>query len=125
MKQLLQRKPAYRLGQGTSGAGAIKKHPWFAGFDWDAFVAKKLKAPYMPVVSRKQQLCRGLNQSRVVCMASPATATRFVLCLSRPLHCCAALLLLAQHTCTLASTFKTMRSVSVVVCLDPAGQVCC
>jgi hypothetical protein len=54
VKQLLQRKPAYRLGQGTSGAGAIKKHPWFAGFDWDAFVAKKLKAPYLPVVSRKQ-----------------------------------------------------------------------
>lgn len=50
VKQLLQRKPAYRLGQGTSGAGAIKKHPWFAGFDWDAFVAKKLKAPYLPVV---------------------------------------------------------------------------
>lgn len=52
MKQLLQRKPAYRLGQGASGPSAIKKHPWFNGFDWDAFVAKKLKAPYMPVVRR-------------------------------------------------------------------------
>lgn len=51
MKALLQRKPAYRLGQGTSGAAAIKKHPWFNGFDWDAFGAKKLKAPYLPVVS--------------------------------------------------------------------------
>lgn len=51
VKQLLQRKPAYRLGQGASGAGAIKKHPWFNGFDWDAFTAKKLKAPYIPVVS--------------------------------------------------------------------------
>lgn len=51
MKQLLQRKPAYRLGQGASGAGSIKKHPWFNGFDWEAFSSKKLKAPYMPVVS--------------------------------------------------------------------------
>jgi hypothetical protein len=51
VKQLLQRKPAYRLGQGVSGADAIKKHPWFNGFEWDAFVAKKLKAPFIPVVS--------------------------------------------------------------------------
>lgn len=51
VKQLLQRKPAYRLGQGASGAGSIKKHPWFNGFDWEAFSSKKLKAPYMPVVS--------------------------------------------------------------------------
>lgn len=51
VKQLLVRKPAYRLGSGTGGVAAIKKHPWFNGFDWDAFVAKKLKAPYLPVVS--------------------------------------------------------------------------
>jgi cGMP-dependent protein kinase len=44
------RKPAYRLGQGTAGTAAIKKHAWFAGFDWEGFAAKKLKAPYMPVV---------------------------------------------------------------------------
>jgi hypothetical protein len=56
IKQLLQRKPAYRLGQGASGAGAIKKHPWFNGFDWDAFTAKKLKAPYLAVVSSMQSV---------------------------------------------------------------------
>lgn len=51
VKQLLVRKPAYRLGEGAGGPAAIKKHPWFNGFDWDAFSARKLKAPYMPVVS--------------------------------------------------------------------------
>ncbi|WIA19038.1 hypothetical protein OEZ85_003698 [Tetradesmus obliquus] len=50
VKQLLVRKPAYRLGQGAGGVGDIKRHAWFAGFDWQAFEAKKLKAPYMPVV---------------------------------------------------------------------------
>jgi hypothetical protein len=44
------RKPAYRLGQGACGTADIKRHAWFAGFDWEAFAAKKLKAPYMPVV---------------------------------------------------------------------------
>jgi hypothetical protein len=50
VKQLLVRKPAYRLGQGTGGAANIKRHPWFNGFDWEAFSQKQLKAPYMPVV---------------------------------------------------------------------------
>jgi hypothetical protein len=50
VKQLLVRKPAYRLGQGAGGTADIKRHAWFAGFDWEAFAAKKLKAPYMPVV---------------------------------------------------------------------------
>lgn len=51
MKQLLVRKPAYRLGQGAGGTADIKRHPWFNGFDWEAFMAKKLKPPYLPVVS--------------------------------------------------------------------------
>lgn len=50
VKKLLVRKPAYRLGQGAGGATAIKRHAWFAGFDWAAFGKKKLKAPYVPVV---------------------------------------------------------------------------
>lgn len=50
VKQLLVRKPAYRLGQGSGGTADIKRHAWFASFDWEAFAAKKLKAPYMPVV---------------------------------------------------------------------------
>jgi hypothetical protein len=57
VKQLLVRKPAYRLGQGASGAGALKKHAWFGGFDWEAFVSKRMKPPYMPVVSLR--LCVG------------------------------------------------------------------
>lgn len=51
LSRLLVRKPAYRLGALAGGAEDIKKHPWFATFDWEAFKAKKLKPPYMPKVT--------------------------------------------------------------------------
>lgn len=119
VKQLLQRKPAYRLGQGTSHAGAIKKHPWFAGFDWDAFVAKKLKAPYMPVVSRKHGDLSGFKPE-------PETFLHLRRCYcnsfcSLPVEALASLCSVAAaaaaahvHSCT----FKTIRCVSVVVCVS-------
>jgi hypothetical protein len=72
VKALLQRKPAYRLGQGTSGAAAIKKHAWFNGFDWDAFGAKKLKAPYLPVVRKTSSHFAFILST---CLVSQGTST--------------------------------------------------
>lgn len=50
MKRLLVRRPALRLGVQAGGADDIKRHPWFTGFDWAAFEAHTLKAPYVPKV---------------------------------------------------------------------------
>ena len=51
VKQLLMHNPLQRLGMQKGGASDVKAHPWFAGFDWDAFAAKKLNAPHIPRVS--------------------------------------------------------------------------
>jgi len=50
IKKLLNRKPFKRLGMEKAGATAIKRHPWFKGFDWDALYEKKLAAPMVPVI---------------------------------------------------------------------------
>lgn len=26
----------------------MKEHPWFAGFDWESLITKKMKAPFVP-----------------------------------------------------------------------------
>jgi len=51
VKRLLVRRPALRLGVQAGGADDIKRHPWFGSFDWAAFEAKTMKAPYVPKVS--------------------------------------------------------------------------
>jgi hypothetical protein len=33
---------------GYFGAAAIKSHPWFSGFDWDALSNRDLTPPYIP-----------------------------------------------------------------------------
>jgi len=50
IKKLLHHKSTKRLGVVKGGAKLIKKHPWFKGFDWDALLAKKLKAPIVPKI---------------------------------------------------------------------------
>mmetsp|Transcript_20268 Transcript_20268/g.40158 ORF Transcript_20268/g.40158 Transcript_20268/m.40158 type:complete len:786 (+) Transcript_20268:29-2386(+) len=37
-----------RLGGGSAGASAIKSHKWFAKFDWEGLLWRKLKAPFIP-----------------------------------------------------------------------------
>ena len=46
INKLIQRKPANRLGK--EGPHIIKEHEWFAGFDWDALLEKRIKAPFTP-----------------------------------------------------------------------------
>ena len=46
INKLIQRKPANRLGK--EGPHIIKQHEWFAGFDWDALLEKRIQAPFTP-----------------------------------------------------------------------------
>jgi len=49
LTKLFQKDPQERLGGGPEGARAIRNHPWFAGVDWNAYLRKEAKAPFIPV----------------------------------------------------------------------------
>lgn len=51
LRRLLTRRPALRLGARAGGADDVKRHPWFAGFDWRAFEAREMAAPHVPRVA--------------------------------------------------------------------------
>lgn len=53
LDKLLEPNPLFRLGSGRGGAAEVRQHPWFAGFDWDAFEARRMPAPYVPKVGAK------------------------------------------------------------------------
>ncbi|EFJ49629.1 hypothetical protein VOLCADRAFT_104207 [Volvox carteri f. nagariensis] len=46
LRRLLVRQPKWRLGCGGGGAEEIRAHPFFAGFDWDAYEERKMAPPY-------------------------------------------------------------------------------
>ncbi|BGP14330.1 hypothetical protein JCM10213_004458 [Rhodosporidiobolus nylandii] len=49
LKGLLQRDPKKRLGcKGTGGLEALKRHPWFRGYDWQVFERKEAIPPFEP-----------------------------------------------------------------------------
>jgi len=48
--------PEKRLGSGPDGAKNIKKHAWFAGVNWDAFLRKEVKPPFKPVIKGELDL---------------------------------------------------------------------
>ena len=50
IRKLLVHNPAQRLGCAKNGASAVKEHPWFSDFDWEAFSRKTMPAPYVPKV---------------------------------------------------------------------------
>lgn len=52
ISQLLIKDPSRRLGS-ESGASEIKKHPFFAGINWDLMLQKKLPTPYKPLLDSK------------------------------------------------------------------------
>lgn len=56
IKKLLHPKPTKRLGVVAGGAQLVKEHPWFSGFDWDAFLLKKIKAPIILPVKNAEDL---------------------------------------------------------------------
>jgi hypothetical protein len=52
IKKLLIKQQDKRLGA-NKGFEEIKTHPFFQGFDFDALLAKKLEAPFIPVLKDK------------------------------------------------------------------------
>lgn len=48
---LLQKDPDRRLGGGPADFEEINAHPWFAGVDYEAFLAKKVQAPFIPTIA--------------------------------------------------------------------------
>jgi len=45
-----------RLGRTQGGGEKIMKHRWFAGFDWEALMAKKMSVPYVPKLGNLEKL---------------------------------------------------------------------
>ncbi len=50
IKGLLQPDITKRLGGLRNGVEDVKRHKWFAGLDWSALYACKIKAPFQPEV---------------------------------------------------------------------------
>ena len=42
------RNPNARLG--AAGIDEIKEHPWLQDVDWDKLLAKRIRAPFRPIV---------------------------------------------------------------------------
>ena len=54
IKKLLKTYQSKRLGRTKGGAGAIMKHNWYSGFDWDALLEKRMKVPILPRVKNAE-----------------------------------------------------------------------
>lgn len=52
----LQHKPTQRLGVIQGEAAEIKRHAWFAGFDWDKLASKQFVAPVKPAVASTEDM---------------------------------------------------------------------
>eukprot|EP00804_Cyclotella_cryptica_P025507 CCRYP_012002-RA/>CCRYP_012002-RA protein AED:0.06 eAED:0.06 QI:1626/0.88/0.9/1/1/0.9/10/1012/1142 len=48
IRKLLNISKSKRLGRTMGGGGAVMQHRWYSGFDWDAHLEKRLKAPLQP-----------------------------------------------------------------------------
>jgi len=48
IRGLLIKRPEKRLGGGFDGAKDIKAHPFFAGYDWDGLLGRRLEPPHVP-----------------------------------------------------------------------------
>ncbi|KXZ41749.1 hypothetical protein GPECTOR_296g799 [Gonium pectorale] len=46
LRRLLVRQPRWRLGCGGGGAEEVMAHPFFQGFDWEAYRARRTPPPY-------------------------------------------------------------------------------
>lgn len=57
--QLIQRKPANRLG--FNGPGEVKTHPWFKGFNWQKMYRKEMESPFIPSVTIEDHFLRKIN----------------------------------------------------------------
>ncbi|KAI9338559.1 kinase-like domain-containing protein [Zopfochytrium polystomum] len=51
LQKLLTKDPSRRLGSGKSDAEEIRRHPFFAGVDFDAMLALKVTPPFFPTIT--------------------------------------------------------------------------
>eukprot|EP00929_Paragymnodinium_shiwhaense_P064533 TRINITY_DN3231_c0_g1_i1.p1 TRINITY_DN3231_c0_g1~~TRINITY_DN3231_c0_g1_i1.p1 ORF type:complete len:791 (-),score=234.88 TRINITY_DN3231_c0_g1_i1:226-2598(-) len=54
IKCILKREAGARLPMRPGGVNNIKKHKWFANFDWDALLNASMAPPYVPTVKNKK-----------------------------------------------------------------------
>ena len=50
LQSLMNKMPTRRLGAGSADAEEVKKHPYFANVDWDAFMRKEVPPPFVPTI---------------------------------------------------------------------------
>jgi len=50
---LLEKDPEKRLGSGPGATQEIKDHPWFQDVEWEAYLKKEVKAPFIPVIQNE------------------------------------------------------------------------
>ena len=51
IKRLLIKNPAKRMGSQRDGAGDIKSHGWFKGYDWERILRREIPAPWVPTIN--------------------------------------------------------------------------
>lgn len=73
---LLTRDPLRRLGCGPRDAAEIKGHPFFAGVDWSALLAKEVPAPWLPVVVGSQDTSQFDQEFTSMPIVSPPGSKR-------------------------------------------------
>jgi serine/threonine protein kinase len=56
VRRLLHPKPTKRLGVTAGGASIIRQHPFFLGFDWEAFERMEMKAPIIMRIKSLEDL---------------------------------------------------------------------
>ncbi|TPX64063.1 hypothetical protein SpCBS45565_g06148 [Spizellomyces sp. 'palustris'] len=50
LQGLMNKNPARRLGGGRLDAEEVKRHPYFAGVDWQAFMERRVTPPWIPTI---------------------------------------------------------------------------
>ncbi|KAI8620657.1 kinase-like domain-containing protein [Chytriomyces sp. MP71] len=53
---LLNKDPKRRLGGGRLDAEEVKRHPYFAGVDWDLFMERKVAPPWKPTIKNERDV---------------------------------------------------------------------
>lgn len=66
-------------------AGGIKAHPWFAGMDWDAALARQLEPPFLankPIEEDLPEYGTGLDEGDEICLDDEGPSVKVARCRS-------------------------------------------
>ncbi|XP_066280404.1 ribosomal protein S6 kinase alpha-5-like [Branchiostoma lanceolatum] len=53
LMKLLMKDPQSRLGSGSRGGEEVKEHPFFKGINWEDLSAKRVPAPFTPIITNE------------------------------------------------------------------------